>query len=253
MKLNELSWIEAIKQVLTDNSGAASLEKMYSDILKYRDVSTNNQWQATLRGILYRDMRQTDEIVRVGLGVFGLKNSAASQSTFQMVAKNRSVSTSSRHSTTQGMLIELGNFYGYDTYTADPNMYFDEKKLGSISSLSEVPSFTGFEDLLNQSKKIDVIWFSKRTQRSFPKKAFEVENTPEFKRSMLKLYQLRDLKTEFYLIADTEKESLFESRLNDDPFNNIRSEFNFRSFENVTRLYVAAAEHFLLKEKFFPN
>lgn len=251
MKVNELNWVEAIEQVLRDNGGSASLERMYLDILKYRDVSNNRQWQATLRGILYRDMRQRDHFVRLGLGVFGLKNAATSQSTFNQIATNKQVAVSSQHSAIQGMLIELGNFYGYDTYTADPNANFDEKRLGSIASLAQIPDFTGFSDLLSQVRKIDVIWFSKRTQRSFPKAAFEVENTPEFRRSMLKLYQLRDYKTDFYLVAAEDKKSLFESRLNNDPFNSVRHDFLFRSFEEVSHLYVAAAEHFLLQERFF--
>ena len=252
MNLNELSWIESIEQILKDNGGTASLEKMYQDIGRYRDLSGNQQWQATLRGVMYRDMRQRDRIVRVGLGVFGLKEAAEGKSTFQQVAQSQTVVPSSRHSTIQGMLLELGNFYGYETYTADPNSKFDEKRLGSIASMQEVPAFT-FPDLLEQVKKIDVIWFSKRTQRAFPKAAFEVENTPEFRRSMLKLYQLRDYKTEFYLIADQDRKSLFEKRLDNDPFNDIRQEYIFRNFEQVSQLYVAAAEHFLLKEKFFAN
>lgn len=251
METNDLNWIESIEQVLLDNGGSASLEKMYLDILKYRDVSSNRQWQATLRGILYRDMKQRDHFIRLGLGVFGIKNATTSQSTFNQIAANKRVGVSSQHSAIQGMLIELGNFYGYDTYTADPNANFDEKRLGSITSLPQIPDFTGFSDLLSQVKKIDVIWFSKRTQRPFPKAAFEVENTPEFRRSMLKLYQLRDYKTDFYLVAAKDKRPLFESRLNNDPFDSMRDDFLFRSFDEVSHLYVAAAEHFLLQEKFF--
>ena len=62
MPTKELPWTEAIEQVIEDNGGAASLEKMYVDILKYRDVSNNRAWQATLRGILYRDMKQSGRI-----------------------------------------------------------------------------------------------------------------------------------------------------------------------------------------------
>jgi hypothetical protein len=65
-------------------------------------------------------------------GVFGLKNTTTSQSTFNQIATNKQVAVSSQHSAIQGMLIELGNFYGYDTYTADPNANFDEKRLEVI-------------------------------------------------------------------------------------------------------------------------
>ncbi|MFQ5799236.1 MAG: hypothetical protein ACE5JU_18465 [Candidatus Binatia bacterium] len=249
--INQLPWSEAIEQVITDNGDVASLDKMYTDILKYRDVSNNRRWKATLRGILYRDMRQRGRIVRVGLGVYGFKEKAAQQGIFQKIEARKSVKVSSRHSTTEGMLIELGNFYGYDTFTADSSAEFDGKPLGSIASLGDLPTFTGFADLLEQVKRIDVLWFNKRTKRAFPKVAYEVENTPEFRRALLKLYQLRDFKTDFFLIAEGKKRALFESRLNNDPFYEIKARFAFRSFEDVTYLYAAAAEHFLLRERFF--
>ncbi len=247
----ELSWVEAIEKTIEDNGGAASLEKMYVGIAKYRDLSTNANWQATLRGVLYRDMKQRDQIVRLGLGVFGFKNAKAKKSTFQKIADKVAIKPAARHATIQGMLLEMGNFYGYETYTADPSSDFDGKKLGSIASLSKVPQFT-FADLQKQTTKIDVLWFSKHTKRPFPKAAFEVENTPEFRRSLLKLYQLRDFKTEFYLVADESKKSLFDTRLDNDPFNQNKDDFLFRSFNQVTDLYIAAAQHFLLKEQFFP-
>jgi len=108
--ISQLPWSEAIEQVIVDNGGVASLDKMYVDILKYRDVSSNRQWKATLRGILYRDMRQRGRIVRIGLGVFGFKKKAVQQGMFQKIEAHKAIKVSSRHSTTQGMLVELGNF-----------------------------------------------------------------------------------------------------------------------------------------------
>jgi len=244
-------WSAAIEQVIADNGGVASLEKMYVDVLGYRDVSNNRQWQATLRGILYRDMRERRRIVRVGLGVFAFSEKGVQHGAFQRIAAEGTVPVTSRHSTIQGMLVELGNFYGYDTYAADPSCDFDGKPLGSIVSLQELPAFTGFADLLEQARRIDVLWLKKRTAHAFPKAAYEVENTAEFRRAMLKLYQLRDFETQFYLIAADKKRALFESRLNDDPFFAIKGRFVFRTFDDVTHLYVAAVQHFLLREQFF--
>ena len=48
--------------------------------------------------------------------------------------------------------------------------------------------------------------------RPFPKFAFEVETTPEFRRALLRLYQLRDFDTALYVVADEAKRSLFEKR-----------------------------------------
>ncbi len=250
--MNQLPWTEAIEKVIGDLGGAASLDKMYESIPQYRDLSANKQWKATLRGILYRDMKQRNRIVRLGLGIFGFAGTKK-KTLFQKVEAKDKVVTPSQHSSIQGMLIEMGNFYGFDTYTADPSASFDGKKLGNLASLQQMPSFVGYADLLDQAKKIDVIWFEKNTTRPFPIQAYEVENTPEFRRSMLKLYQLRNFTTEFFLVAQAAKESLFATRLNNDPYNKVKERFQFRSFEDVTALYISAAEHFILQEKFFPS
>ena len=89
---------------------------------------------------------------------------------------------------------------------------------------------------MSQARQIDVLWFE-RKPRPFPKFAFEVETTPEFRRALLRLYQLCDFDTALYIVADEAKRPLFEKRLQDEPFYALRHRFVFRSFEEVFRLY----------------
>ncbi|WP_194145551.1 hypothetical protein [Helicobacter apodemus] len=46
------------------------------------------------------------------------------------------------HVKIQGMLLKLGNQRGLDTYTNDKSWTFNNKKLGSLYSLQEIPPFT---------------------------------------------------------------------------------------------------------------
>lgn len=248
--IKELPWSEAIEQVIADHGGTVSLERMYADILKYRDVSRNTRWKETLRGILYRDMETKKRIKRVGLGVFGFAHQSRAQTTFEQIVHEEKVKPIDNHSHVQGMLLELGNFYKFKTYTADPTKEFDGKQLGSIATLQELPAFTGFQDVLEKAKRIDVLWLTGRAARAFPKLAFEVENSTDFTRSMLKMYQLRDFDAIFYLIAPTDREHIFQARVNDDPFFAMRQKYVFRSFAQVTRLYQVAVEHFVLQSHF---
>ncbi len=246
----QLSWHEAIEQVLRDNEGVANLGVLYRDIQKYRDVSTNRAWRATLRGILYREMQKKRHIVHVGLGVFALKEFAPEQSLFQSLTRGEKLTRQRfSHAEIEGMLLELGNFYGYDTYTADRQRVFDGKPLSAIAALREIPPFT-FPDLLKQARNIDVLWFERKA-RPFPKFAFEVETTPEFRRSMLKLYQLRDFNVALYIIADARKKVMFEKHLQDDPFHSLRHRFTFRSFDDVVRLYRLVVQLPELENQFF--
>ncbi len=50
-----------------------------------------------------------------------------------------------------------------------------------------------------------------------------VETTPEFRCALLRLYQLRNFNTVFCVIADGAKQTLFERRLQEEPFHNTRS------------------------------
>ena len=247
----ELPWQDAIEQVIADNGGAASLEKMYADIGRYRNLSTNRAWQATLRGILYLRVIPKGRVKRIGLGVYGFDDVSAPSTLFQQIEAQNPVTPSTRHADTQGMLLELGNFYRYDTYTADPSATFDNKPLRSIASLASLPPFTGFAELLDQAKKVDVVWLRKNTATPSPRFLFEVENTPEFGRSMLKMYQFRDFESNFCLIGDEEKRGVFLSRLKKDPFHEIEERFKFRTFADVTQLYAAAVQQQLHESTFF--
>ena len=235
----QVPWVEAIEQVIADSGGAVSLEKMYEGIGKYRDLSTNRDWKATLRGILYLRVIPKGRVKRIGLGVFGFADAANPPTLFQNLEAQKAVKPTNRHGDTQGMLLELGNFYHYQTYTADPSVVFDNKPLGSIASLTTLPPFTGYPALLEQAKKIDVVWM-RSVPFSFPQFFYEVENTPEFGRSMLKMYQFRDFSTNFCLIADEKKRKVFESRLGKSPFHEIKERFEFRTFAEVTELYRVA-------------
>lgn len=62
----------------------------------------------------------------------------------------------------QGMLIEIGNMDGFNTYTPDKNGIFVNRELGKITTLDTIPKFT-YENIVNDSIRfVDVIWFNER-------------------------------------------------------------------------------------------
>ena len=49
--------VEAIKQLMKDNGGAVTLKTIYNEIEKYYpNAKKSVEWQAGLRGVLYRDI-----------------------------------------------------------------------------------------------------------------------------------------------------------------------------------------------------
>ncbi|HHT9154479.1 MAG TPA: hypothetical protein ACFYD5_01565, partial [Candidatus Tripitaka sp. YC43] len=114
------------------------------------------------------------------------------------------------------MLIEVGNFFEYRTYTTDTNKSFDGKKLKDLCGITEIPDFT-YKELKDTISKSDIIWFSK-SKLAFPKFIFEVESTTDFTKSMFKMYQMLNFDTRFALVAPEERKKLFLRRLSCEPF-----------------------------------
>lgn len=246
-----MKWGDLIEQIIVQNNGLASIQLLYKSAGFLRQLPAGD-WQKTLRGVLYREVNR-GRFKKVGLGVYALSSYKIDKSAYSYVLQNKNIheylkNKKDYHSTIEGMLIELGNYFDYITYTGDLNKSFDGKKLSSICQINEVPGFT-YPELKKSISKSDTIWFGK-SRLLFPKAIFEVEATTDFTNSMLKMYQLLDFNTNLVLVAAQNKENMFIDRLTKEPFVKVKDKFSFRSFESVTKLYFTSVEHYELKSNF---
>ncbi len=145
------------------------------------------------------------------------------------------------HTTVEGMLIELGNYLGYDTYTVDSSQLYGNKTLKELMKLDSIPKFTA-DRILISAKEIDVIWF----ENDFPIYAFEVEHTTNFTLGMQRLYQLRYLSTNFFLVAPRDRESKYNTEINKDPFFHMKDRFRFLSYEDLKHFLSKIEEGFII-------
>jgi hypothetical protein len=195
-------WTEVIEKIMHANGGVASLGLLYQQASQYRSLPSGD-WQKTLRGVLYREVRR-GRYVKVGLGVYALPSAQPQTSAYAQAVQGISPNAylqqvNDVHSAVEGMLLEIGNYLEYQTYTSDRNRAFDGKRLGDLCRLQQVPPFT-YSELMEVAARCDVIWFS-NASRPFPKYIYEVENTTNFVNSMHKMYQLRDIDARFVLVA----------------------------------------------------
>lgn len=246
-----MKWNDLIEVIIAKNKGIASLNFLYEQASKHKDLPSGD-WRKTLRGVLYREVNR-GRFKKVGLGVYALSNYKDETSAYFSALKNRPFKeylkgVEDYHSTIEGMLIEIGNFFEYTTYTSDGNKSFDGKKLKDLCTITEIPDFT-YKELKDLISKSDIIWLS-RLRLPFPKFIFEVELTTDFTKSMFKMYQMLNFDTRFALVAPEERKKLFLDRLNCEPFNTAKNRFLFRSFEDATQLYFSSVEHYELKFKF---
>lgn len=246
-----MKWNDLIDQIMIENQGVAPLNLLYERASKYKDLPSGD-WQKTLRGVLYRDVKR-GRFKKVGLGVFAMQDYRNESSAYDFALKKKPAvryleKVKDTHSAIEGMLIEIGNFFDYKTYTSDANKSFDNKNLKDLCELHQIPEFT-YKELKSIISKSDVIWFTK-SKLPFPKYIYEVESTTDFTKSMLKMYQMVDFEAKFVLVASSKKKPIFDNRLEREPFDSVKDKFSFRSFDDVTKLYFSSVEHYELKSQF---
>jgi hypothetical protein len=135
-----------------------------------------------------------------------------------------------KHAALQGMLLEMGQVRGFDTFTPNRSSRFKNRKLGEIATVSSLPSYPGINN--NIVRQIDVVWLDK----SFPTHAFEIELTTGIWSGLVRLGELKRLATAFHVITDSD-EGAFRRRIAGDIFSEIVDRCHHGSAGDVHRLY----------------
>ena len=66
--------VDAIEKVMRSNGGSASLSTIYQQIGRYyKGAKASNEWQAGIRGVLYREIRNGRTFKKVSDAVYALK------------------------------------------------------------------------------------------------------------------------------------------------------------------------------------
>lgn len=65
--------VQAIRRVMEANGGKATLQEIYKNAKKYKkDIDQSSDWQAGIRGVLYREVRQGKNFKKVQDAEYGL-------------------------------------------------------------------------------------------------------------------------------------------------------------------------------------
>jgi hypothetical protein len=241
MGQEQLTYSEAIEKVLLENNYVAPLRKIYKEIVKYRPLTGQTPFR-TIQERVQRDPRFT----RIGLGIYALTEYLDKLPTSPK-PQSKEQEKEQTHYSIQGMLLEIGNMEGFDTYSPNKNAIFDNKPLQQIMTFSEFPNFT-YSNIIQSVRFIDVLWFN---DRGFPKFAFEVEVTPQFRNSLLKFSELNDFYTTFYLIAEAQNQEKYHREISKAVFKEIKERCLFRTFEQVRGMYLKSVEKQEVSAEFF--
>jgi hypothetical protein len=231
-----ITYSDAIEQVMLNNGYIAPLKLLYKEIWNYKDKSAvkGKTPHMTIQERVQRDERFT----KIGLGVYALTNKIHLLKQ-QEIPKTEIEKVKSRHGEIQGMLLEIGNYRKdvKETYTNDKKMIFQNKTLGSLATIQNVPMFT-YERIVKKSATFaDVIWFNGENDRLFPSHIFEVENSTDFRDAFLKFLEMQHFLTEFICVSPLERKSKFENEIDRVAFKPIRDRIRFLSYEDIENDY----------------
>lgn len=237
--------VEAIEKVMIDNGGAASLNIIYSNICKYYPTAKDSkEWEAGIRGVLYREIRNNRRFKKIGLSIYALSD-------YQEEQKPKQNDKIRMHSYIEGICLELGNFNDYLTYTADSSaIYRDNLRLCDFATMHELPEFS-YKGIINEAKRIDVIWFNKKGY-AFPKRIFEVVDSigtlnGAFNRSL----QLKNFITDFIIVAPEKHHEKFNQTIDMEIYLPQKERFSFVNYDEIMELYETTARKNKIEAKLF--
>lgn len=222
--------VKAIKKLMEDNGGSATWAMIYNNIEKYYPAAkSSKEWQAGLRGVLYRELGK--QFKKVGLGIYALIDFKE-----EKIEEINEQAPQRIHSIMEGICLEIGNFLDLDTYTADPTSTYNNLTLSTLATLGTVPPFT-YEEILDSTKRIDILWFNKRGYQ-FPKRAIEiVDSIGTLEQALKRHLQLIEFSLDFYIIGKREYKAKIEKEMNREPYIRVKDRYKVKDYDEIIELY----------------
>lgn len=239
---------EAVIQTIEQLGGIATLNQINQNIFKIEDCVWNTK---TPFASVRRIVQQTKGIYKIRPGLYALesyRNTLEKNGIYPEDSKNKDSKEvrDFNHTYYQGLLIEMGNLRSLDTFVPnqDKNKMFLTQPLGAISTLERIPHYS-FDNIVNRSSTIDVIWFNKN---QLPHSFYEIEHSTDIQNSLLKFNDLQDFYARMVIVADEKRRNEFVSKLNYAAFERLRrnKRVAFLSYESLNMQY----QQEVLKQKF---
>jgi hypothetical protein len=164
--------VEAIKNIMQNNGGIASWKLIYDNIEKnYPTIKSSSEWEAGIRGVLYRELKFQKTFKKIGFGVFALID-YQEEKQLEEIKKDKI----KMHSYMEAIMVEIGNYENFSTYCADNSAKYQQNvTIGELTTIDEFPNFT-YSEIVQIAKRIDVIWFSQKGYK-FPRRLIEVADS----------------------------------------------------------------------------
>ena len=227
---------EAVILAMKQNGGYATLGQLYQTAPTIPDCKWGTKTPfATIRRIV----QEHDEFFKIRPGLWAL--TSEKEKVMQLFSGKTTQATQPEYSHYffQGLVAEIGNLKGFQTFipAQDKNKPYAKKKLGDVTTLSKIYEFT-YAEVLRKAQTIDVAWFN---SRKYPSSLFEIEHSTDIYNSLLKFVELQDFRTNFYIVADNQRQAEFENKISLNAFVSIKSFVKFWNYDSVLDLHTKVA------------
>jgi len=250
MKNANLSWKEVVADALRELGGQAHLSQINEKLEGHPKAATNPTWRDTIRRVV-RQYGIFQPVPPERSGVYRLTETEShSPEPQNLDAQDSEVN----HGIAQGMLVTLGNLYGYETFVPTHDQTtrdFQDTKLKDVVTVKDCTDiFRGPN--LSKVREIDVLWFAEDDYGLFPVYAFEVEHTTKIKNGLDRLLKIpRRFSVHLFIIGPSKEEQiLFERYVIQTPFRTHRNMFTFRLYSQLQDTYGAAIKHEFTRKQF---
>lgn len=250
MKLEELTWKDVVAMALQELGGQAHLSQINEKLKGHPETATNPTGRDTIQRVV-RQYTIFEPVPPARSGIYRLVEVKSSLLESQNLD---SPDAEINHGIAQGMLVTLGNVYGYETFAPTHDQTtrdFQGKKLRDLVTIKDCTGvFQGPN--LSKVREIDVMWFNEDDYGLFPVYAFEVEHTTKVKNGLDRLLKIpQRFSTCLFVIGPGEEEqNLFERFVNQTPFRSHRDRLAFRRYDQLQGIYNAALRHETERRKF---
>ncbi len=236
---------EAVIETMGANGGYATLGFLYENAMQIPGI----EWKTkTPFASIRRIVQNPRFFFKVKPGLWALKD-YKNKLRFESTSAKKEDKKSSEFSHTyfQGLIVEIGNLKGFDTYVPpqDKNKVFVNKPLSSMTKISRIHEFS-YPNILRRAKTIDVIWFN---ERKLPSAFFEVEHSTNIVNSLTKFYDLQDFCAKFYVVSPARREKEFDDKVGSKIFEEIKDRVLFVDYDFIADFHAKTYEITLLNSR----
>jgi len=237
---------EAVIQAMKQNGGYATLGQLYQTAPKI----SGSKWDTkTPFATIRRIVQEHDEFFKIRPGLWALTSEKEKVMQLFSGEKTKAKEREYSHYFFQGLVAEIGNMKGFQTFipAQDKNKPYAKQKLGDVTTLSKLYEFT-YTEVLRKAQTIDVSWFN---ARKYPNSFFEIEHSTDIYNSLLKFVELQDFRTNFYIVADSQRQAEFNDKIMLNAFSPIKLFVKFWNYDSVLDFHAKAAAIKLAEKALF--